>query len=522
MMRKTLFCLGLVGLTTAYLGAPLQADVVPAFVFGDNAVLQRDKPIPVWGTADGGEKVTVSFSGQTANTTADAAGKWRVDLPALPANATPANMVIKGKNTVTRTNILVGEVWLASGQSNMEQRVRETFDSALDIAGSARYPMIRELRPDTKTSYTPLSTSTGSWKVAGPETTGEFSAIGYHYALTLYNVLNVPVGIINTSQGASKISTWMNLPTLQSDPYYAGILEEGRKKIAEYPAVKIKLDADVKKWEADKAAAEAAKTPFTTPRPGPGWAGTTGGPDDRFLPSTFYNGMINPLLPYALRGVIWYQAEGDAGLVEYYAKAFPALITSWRTAFGQGDIPFYWVQLSAYGDNKWNDGLIWPLMREAQGKALSLPNTGQAISFDLGEPQNIHPQRKQEIGRRLARIALNRTYGHKQIVDTGPTVDKIEREGAGFRVRFKSPNGWPVFAPLTLPISGFELAGEDKVFKPAVAAVGDRNTSILVTSAEVPNPVAVRYGWRDFPNASLVHNTQGLPVEQFRSDNWPR
>jgi sialate O-acetylesterase len=277
----------------------------------------------------------------------------------------------------------------------------------------------------------------------------------------------------------------------------------------------------VQQWEADKAAAEAEKKPFTTPRPGYGWPGTPGGPDDRFLPSTFYNGMIHPLLPYALRGVIWYQAEGDAGLVEFYTKAFPVLITSWRAAFAQGDVPFYWVQLSAYGDNKWNDGVIWPLMREAQGKALSLPNTGQAISYDLGEPGNIHPQRKQEIGRRLARIALNRTYGQK-IVDSGPEVDKIEREGTGFRVRFKSPNGGQVLASLAHPITGFELAGADKVFKPAVAVIGDRNTSVLVTSAEVPDPVAVRYGWRDFPNASLVHNKEGLPVEQFRSDNWAR
>ena len=521
-MRNPLFHPAFVWLGALWFGSPVHADVVPAFLFSDNAVLQRDKPVPVWGTADAGEKVSVAFAGHTVDTTADAAGKWRVDLPALPANATPADMVIKGKNTITRTNILVGEVWLASGQSNMQQMVKETFDSALDIAGSARFPMIRELRPDTKTSYTPLSTSTGTWKVAGPETTGDFSAIGYHYALTLYKVLNVPVGIINTSQGASKINTWMDLPTLKSDPEYKGLVEERDKLIAAYPAVKVKLDADVKKWEADKAAAEAAKQSFTTPRPGYGWAGTPGGPDHRFLPATFYNGMIHPLLPYALRGVIWYQAEGDAGLVDFYAKAFPTLITSWRKLFGQGDVPFYWVQLSAYGDNKWNDGVIWPLMREAQGKALSLPNTGQAISFDLGEPQNIHPQRKQEIGRRLARIALNRTYGQKKIVDTGPEVDKIEREGAGFRIRFKSPNGWQVLAPLAYPITGFELAGEDKVYKPAVAVIGDNNTSVLVTSPEVPDPVAVRYAWRDFPNASLVHNREGLPVAQFRSDDWKR
>src|SRR4028119_1476603 len=226
MMHKTQICSGLSStllgaalLGATLLSAPVHADVVPAYVFSDNAVLQRDKPIPVWGTATAGEKVSVSFSGKTADTTADAAGKWRVNLPALPANATPASMVIKGKNTLTRTGILVGEVWLASGQSNMEQMVKETFDSALDIAGSARFPMIRELRPDKKTSYTPEAAGSGTWKVAGPETTGDFSAIGYHYALNLHNVLNVPVGIINTSQGGSKISTWMSLPALQSDPY---------------------------------------------------------------------------------------------------------------------------------------------------------------------------------------------------------------------------------------------------------------------------------------------------------------
>jgi sialate O-acetylesterase len=517
-MRKTLFCLGLVPLSAACLGTPVRADVVPAYVFSNNAVLQRDKPIPVWGTADAGEKVSVSFAGHTVGATADAAGKWRVDLPALPANATPANLVIKGKNTVTRTGILVGEVWLASGQSNMQQMVKESFDSALDIAGSARFPMIRELRPDKTTSYTPLSTGSGAWKVAGPDTTGDFSAIGYHYALTLYKVLNVPVGIINTSQGASKIRTWVDDATLKAEPVFAGDIEEAAKKLAEYPAVKAKLDADVKKWEADKAAAEADKKPFTTPRPGYGWPGTPGGPDDMFRPTAFYNGLIHPLLPYALRGVIWYQGEGDTGLYAYYAKAFPALITRWRTLFGQGDIPFYWVQLSSYGSSS---STLWPFMREAQNAALSLPNTGHAISFDLGQPGNIHPQRKQEVGRRLARIALARTYGQK-IRDTGPAVDKMEREGAGYRIRFKSPNGWQVLTNFSNPVSGFELAGEDRVFKPAIGVIGDNNTSVLVTSAEVPNPVAVRYGWRDIMTLGLFDHSEGLPVEQFRSDDWAR
>ncbi len=178
-MLKPLFCLGLASLSALRFSAPVRADVVPAFLFNDNAVLQRDKPIPVWGTADAGEKVSVSFSGKTAATTADAAGKWRVDLPALPANATPADLVIKGKNTVTRTNILVGEVWLASGQSNMEMTVKESYDAALEIPGSARFPMIRHIRTDYKLSQTPLTTASGAWKVAAPDTTGDFTAVGY-------------------------------------------------------------------------------------------------------------------------------------------------------------------------------------------------------------------------------------------------------------------------------------------------------------------------------------------------------
>ncbi len=508
-------------LALASLVASVQADVVPNFLFSNNAVLQRDKPIPVWGTASAGEQVAVSFAGQTLVTTADADGNWRVDLPTQPANTSPTDMVIKGRNTLTFTNILVGEVWLASGQSNMEQMVKETVDSALDTAGSARFPMIREIHPDKKTSYTPLFTGSGTWKVAGPETTGEFSAIGYHYALTLYKVLNVPVGIINTSQGASKIRTWVDPATLKAEPTFSGDVEEAAKKLAEYPAVKAKLDADLQKWEEDKAAAEAAKKPFATPRPGYGWGGTPGGPDDMFRPSSFYNGLIHPLVPYALRGVIWYQGEGDVGLHRGYAKAFPALISSWRTLFGQGDFPFYWVQLSSYGDNKWNDGILWAFMREAQTKTLSLANTGQALSLDLGHQGNIHPQRKQEVGRRLARVALARTYGQK-ITDRPPAVEKMEREGAGFRVRFAAPHGRNAFTPLTEPATGFALAGQDRVFKPAIGVPGDNHTSVLVTSPEVPDPVAVRYLWRDFVVASLFHHEEGLPVEQFRSDDWER
>ncbi|MBA3935874.1 MAG: sialate O-acetylesterase [Planctomycetes bacterium] len=508
-------------LALMFLSSPLGAEVVPAFLFQDNAVLQRDKPIPVWGTAAPGERVSVAFAGKAATATADAAGKWRVDLPAMPANATPAQLVITGMNTVTLRNILVGEVWLASGQSNMLQMVNETYDAALDIPASVRYPMIRHIKVEHQTAYAPMTTAKGAWKVAGPETTGEFSAIAYYFARALQDNLAIPIGIIHSSQGASRIMTWMDPATClakSTDPDLKSILEERDKKLAEYPAVKAKLDADIAKWEAAKKAAEVAKQPFNDQRPGYGWAGTPGGPDDMFIASCHYNGMIHPLIPYALRGTIWYQGEGDAGLTVYYAKAFPALITGWRTLFAQGDFPFYWVQLSSCGDPA---GTNSAFLRESQTKTLSLPNTGQALSFDLGQRGNIHPKRKAEVGRRLARIALARTYGQK-IVDSGPEVEQIVREGAGFRVRFKSPNGSYSISAAVEPVTGFELAGEDQVFKPAIGVIGDRETSVLVTSAEVPEPVAVRYGWHDFTVPGLVHHDEGLPVAPFRSDIWTR
>jgi len=515
MRRNALYCLAVVCLS-----APVRADVVPAFLFNDNAVLQRDKPIPVWGTADAGEKVSVAFSGQTAATTADAAGKWRVDLPALPANLVPADLVIKGKDTVTRTNILVGEVWLASGQSNMEMMVRESYDAALEIPGSARFPMIRHIRTDYKLSQTPLSTGSGAWKVAGPDTTGDFTAVGYYFARSLYENLNVPVGIINSTRGASNIRGWMDPGALKTDPTISDIAkswaETWAKSVAGYPAEKAKLDAQIAKWEADKAAAEAAGKPFTTPRVNEWWGGLAGGPNDQGQPAGLYNGMIHPFVPYALRGAIWYQGEANNGQHEGYSRLFPAMIKGWRAQFGQGDFPFYWSQLAAYGSSA---GTKMAYFREAQAKTLSLPNTGQAVTIDVGDAGNIHPGRKQEVGRRLARVALARTYGQK-IIDSGPVFKEAVREGSGYRVSFTMTGGQHRLSTLQSSLEGFELAGADRVFKPAKAVISDDKTTILVTSAEVPEPVAVRYAWRDFPNAGL-YNREGLPAVPFRSDDWP-
>lgn len=507
-MRNTLICLALV-----CLGAPLRADVVPAALFTNNAVLQREKPIPVWGTADAGEKVSVTFAGQTLATTADASGKWRVDLPALPANATPAELVIKGNNTITLANIVVGEVWIASGQSNMEWTVSNTYDKAIDIPASAKSPLIRHIKIKKTVAETPASTVSidrNTWEVAGPGTTANFSAVGYYFAKDVHELTGVPVGIIGSNWGGTPVESWIDAEAYKTVPAEAAkVSERWTKALADYPAKKAEFDATVAALKAEEAAAKAANKPFTKKIPSP-WNAPQG-PGHPNTPSGLNNGMIAPLVPYAIRGAIWYQGESNGGRASEYRALFSAMITGWRAQFGQGDFPFYWVQLANYQSPT---DTSWAFLREAQTQTLSLPNTGQAVIVDIGDVRDIHPRNKKDVGRRLARLALARTYGQK-IVDSGPVFAKADLEGAAFRVSFTRTDGG-LIAPLNT-LAGFELAGEDKVFKPAEAKI--ENDTVVVTSAEVPAPVAVRYAWRNAPVAGLF-NKEGLPAVPFRSDSW--
>ena len=504
-MRNTLICLALV-----CLGAPLRADVIPAALFTDNAVLQRDKPVPVWGTASAGEKVSVAFAGQAVSTVADSTGKWRVDLPAQPANSTPSDLVIKGNNTITLANIVVGEVWLASGQSNMEFVVKNTYDAALDVPASANFPLIRHIQIQKKVSETPLTSAAGKWQVAAADTTGGFTAVGYFFALDLYTVLKVPVGIIHSSWGGTPVESWIDADAYKTVPNEAAkVQERWSKSLAEYPEKKAAFDANIAALKAEEAAAKAANQPFTKKIPA-SWNGPQG-PGHQNTPSGLYNGMINPLVPYALRGAIWYQGESNAGRAGEYHALFSAMITGWRKDFAQGDFPFYWVQLANFQSPT---DTAWAFLRESQTQTLALPATGQAVIVDLGNVRDIHPRDKRDVGRRLARLALARDYGQK-ITDSGPILDKATREGAGFRVTFTSINGH-LIAPQNI-LGGFELAGADKVFKPADAKI--ENDTVLVTSADVAEPVAVRYAWRNAPLAGLF-NQEGLPAVPFRTDTW--
>jgi sialate O-acetylesterase len=491
--------------------AALLADVTPAPLFRDGAVLQREKPVPVWGAADAGERVTVSFAGQTKSTTADADGRWSVTLDPLPASATPATLTIAGNNTLTLSNILVGEVWIASGQSNMEWTINNTYDKALDVAGSAN-PLIRQVKIRRSVADAPTSATEferGGWESAAPSTTGNFSAVAYHFARDLHAVLGVPVGIVNSSWGGTRAEAWTDPDTLANNAALAYVAEDWQKSLASYPERKGKFDADVAAWAQRKAAAEAAGEAFTERRPN-----APAGPGHQTTPSGLYNAMVHPLVPYAIRGAIWYQGESNAGKAAQYHELFSAMITGWRTKFGQGDFPFYWVQLANYaGGNA--DGTAWAFLREAQTKTLALPATGQAVIIDIGDVRDIHPRNKKDVGRRLARLALARDHG-LDVVDSGPVFQAAERDGAGFRVAF-APSPARLIAPLN-ELSGFELAGEDQVFHRAEARITDKHT-VIVTSAAVPEPVAVRYAWRNAPVAGLF-NTDGLPAVPFRTDNW--
>ncbi len=514
-----------------------RAEVVLAPLFTDHAVLQRDKPVPIWGRADAGEKITVTFAGQTHATTAAKDGRWIVMLDALPAQVTGADLVITGKNVVTISDVVVGEVWLCSGQSNMEftvdaragtwQAKSRVDRAATEIAG-ARFPLIRHIRIAQTVATTPAdSVKTSSWELTTPETVGGFTAVGYFFARDLFQKLNVPIGVINSSVGGTPVEAWLSPAALASAPSFASVGERWSKNIADYPAKKTQYDADRAAWLAAEAAAKAApapiakaktKTPPLTahaaflkanPRPR-----APRGPGDTWTPTGLFNGMINPLLPYALRGALWYQGESNTDRPSEYRALFSALITAWRGHFGQGDFPFYFVQLANFKAAYEPAPHQWPLLREAQTDTLDLPQTGQAVTIDIGNPDDVHPTNKQDVGRRLALLARNRVYGITGN-DTGPTFAGCTREGAALRVKFTHASDGLVAHDQ--PAQSLEIAGADRVFYPAKAQIV-RDT-LLVSAPEVTEPVAVRYAWTNAPVANLF-NGSGLPAAPFRSYRW--
>jgi len=466
--------------------ASARADVKLASVFGDSMVLQRDLPVPVWGWADAGEAVTVTLGDQTKKTETKSDGKWRVTLDVLAANATGQSLTVQGKNTIALKDVLIGEVWICSGQSNMEWAVNGTLNAKEEVA-AANHPQIRLFNvPGHHTSPVPKETCPGTWQVCAPDTVGGFSAVGYFFGRRLQQEVNVPIGLVGSNWGGTRIEPWTSPAGFQSVPELKAI--------------------------ADQVAAYNKETKVT---------GTS--------PSAIYNAMIHPLAPFAMRGAIWYQGESNGGEGESYFHKTQALVNGWRKLFNP-DLAFYWVQLADFQKPNQNPagGDGWAKIREAQRKALGIKHTGMAVIIDIGQANDIHPRNKQDVGWRLAQWALHQTYGKKQIVPSGPLFKSQKVEGNAIRLAFDSVGGGlivgkkeglePTKEVSDGKLARFAIAGSDKQWRWADATIdGD---TVVVKSSDVANPVAVRYAYTMNPEGANLYNKEGIPASPFRTDDW--
>lgn len=476
----------------------------------DHMVLQREKPVAIWGWADAGEVVTVSFAGQSKSATAGTDGKWSLNLDALAASSESRSIVVagKGQHRVEVKDVLVGEVWLGSGQSNMAMTVAGCYSFEAEKA-AGNFPLIRQYRESSGPSEQPQAEGKGAWQECTSDTVGGFSAVLYFFGREIHKEVGVPVGIINTSVGGTPIESWVAAEVQSSDPEtkvnYDSRLDAHRKfDPTQAPALHQKQLAV---WKAASDRAKETGTPFVTPPPKDPLAmyKLKGGP------SGLYNGKVVNLVPYTLRGMIWYQGEGNAnsnpGL---YHKQLSQLVTSWRRLW-QDEVPFAWVQLPNYTA----PGEGWPRVREAMLKTLELPKTGMAITIDLGDEKDIHPKNKQDVGKRLSFWALGSVYGKAVPAISGPLPAGWSINGNAITVTFKHANGG-LKSMHGGPLTGFQIAAADQQWKVADARIVGE--TVVVSSPEVTLPAAVRYAWKDWPEYSLA-NGAGLPASPFRTDD---
>ena len=615
-------------------------------IFNDNMVLQRDHSIPVWGWADSKEKITVRFNQQTRVVTADKSGKWKIEFSAQSAGG-PFQLTITAKNSITLNNILVGDVWVCSGQSNMEFNLKNSSDAKNEII-HANYPQIRQFEvPRVVALKSKDDLTGGDWKLCDPTTAGNFTAVGYYFAKVLNADLNVPIGLINTSWGGTHSETWTSRNAFENSDEYKDMIatmpvldidsltkekiatiskrlkklqpsfSPSATEISSWKTIsfddshwsKMKLpgfweqqalgDIDGIVWfrktvqvnaaDAGKAAVielsmiddadicyvngvEVGNTnsynaqrkyhiPAGILREGNNviavrvqdiggdggiygeaadikldigatklllageWSfqieaitiGSTVGPNSH--PTLLFNAMIHPLIPFAIKGAIWYQGESNASRAWQYRKAFPLMISDWRKSWNQGDFPFYFVQLATFNANNGDSrkGSTWAELREAQTFTLSLPNTGMAVTTDIGNPTDIHPTNKQDVGKRLAAVALHQTYG-KNNVYSGPTYQSFKVEGNKISVSFSNIGSGLSTNNKYGYLQGFEIAGADHQFHYARAYIdGDK---VVIYHEGTTSPIAVRFGWADDTGDNNLFNQEGFPAGPFRTDNW--
>jgi len=494
-------------------GRIAMGDVALNHLFSDHMVLQQGAKVPVWGTADAGEKVSVTFEGQTQTTTAGADGKWLVDLSDLKTGPA-AEMDVAGKNSIAIKDVLVGEVWLCSGQSNMFMPVaakgiyRGAVNYQAEVA-TANFPNLRVFTVDTKLADAPRDDSLGKWEVASPGTAGGFSATAYFFGRDLQTALGIPVGIIHSSFGGSKAEAWIDHPTLAADPTFAKLLADYDAACAAWTPAMDKADADaLTNWRAAAAAASAAG------KPAPRRPRSKNPHKWQQNPALLFNGMIEPILGYGIRGVAWYQGESNADHPENFSHILATLIADWRQRWGEGEFPFLIVQLPNYGvPSTQSEADHWAMVRDQQTATLDVPNTAMTVTIDIGETGNIHPRNKQEVGRRLSLLAEDVVY-HRAVVSSGPVFDSFAVDGDAIRVRFKNIMGGLKFKGDKL--EGFAIAGADGKWSPAEAKIdGD---CVIVSSSDVKNPTQVRYAWADDPVATL-YNSADLPARPFGAEH---
>jgi sialate O-acetylesterase len=493
------------------------AEVKPHSLFCENAVLQQKAQVPIWGSAADGEKVTVEFCGQSLSTVATN-GRWKVTLEPLDAGG-PFTMKIAGVNTITFTNVLVGEVWVCSGQSNMAFEMAGVRDAKKEIA-EANFPQIRMWHVRHGITLEPQEQCDAfhnQWMLCTPATVGPFSAVGYFFARDLHQKLGVPIGMIHTSWGATSAAQWTSEEALLAEPKLKPVMDFKRKVVNDYIQSVLKLVPELQTW---KTETEAATAPGRAPQMPP-YIQQRLAPDPlnlyTHLPTGVFNAMLNPITPASIRGVIWYQGEQDSSQAESYRTGFPTMIRDWRQRFRNPELPFLYVQISTINASteQPQERSAWAELREVQATCLDVPHTAMVVSADLGDVNDPHPRNKQDVGKRLARAARATVYGEK-IAYQGPTYKQVKVENGKIRIHFDHLHGGLVTTDKEPP-KGFAIAGEDKKFVWAKAKI-DGNT-VLVWSETVPQPVAVRYAWADMPLCNLT-NKEGLPVVPFRTHPW--
>ena len=475
-----------------------RADVSVPNIFSDSMVLQQGQQNRLWGKATAGEKITVQIQDQSLTTSADDDGLWQVRLEPLPVGG-PYTLNISGNNKISINDVLVGEVWICSGQSNMEWPVNLTFDADV-VKAAANYPKIRMINFPNRGSQKPVWTHEGSaWSVCSPETVGGFSAVGYFFGRQLYQTIDVPIGLINNSWGGSAVDAWINRDLLEANEDYQPSLKRWQDMAAKHKTLSEKSDLT----DEQKNQLQRLNGPL----------------HGNHRPANIYNGVLKSHLGYGIRGAIWYQGESNASRAYQYRDLFPMMIANWRDEWGQGDFPFYWVQLADFKQEQPEpDESDWAELREAQTMTMSkLPHTGEAVIIDVGEGKDIHPRNKSMVGQRLARWALAKQYG-VDIPCQSPTYQSMEKNGSSIVLSFEQVHGgWRPF-DVNTP-RGFAIAGADKKFVWADAKILKDNR-IEVSSSQVSDPVAVRYAWANNPVCNMFDQV-GLPLTPFRTDDWP-